>query len=77
MKTTKIDTGYYAITVNGITFEAETMERATEGRENDGWRLLIREPEPDLEDDCYHLEWCNDFWTLKECKDAAEQIASW
>ena len=81
METKRNDSGWYTITVDGHRFNAETMARVTEGEETYGWRLLREIPitwaglaadgEP-----YYELEWCNDFCTLWECKEAAQETAN-
>jgi hypothetical protein len=63
MKTKRIESGNYEITVGGHHFTAETLDDLG-GRK--GWRLLIQD-----EDACSGWEWCNDFATLWECKEAA------
>lgn len=75
MKTTRNDAGHYTIKTDGHRFTAETLERLTEGAETTGgWRLLIETP-IEGHDDLFDVEWCNDFATLWECKEAAQLTA--
>jgi hypothetical protein len=66
IKTTRECRGSYKIEVGGYEFTAETLEFIYDDGSktaSDGWRLLI------VEDG--QPEWCNDFMTLWECKEAA------
>ena len=70
----RIDAGFYTITVEGQTFEAETTKRATEGDRTWGWQLRVAE-----EDTVYggvNWVWCDEFETLAECKTAAQKEAT-
>jgi hypothetical protein len=70
MKTKRIESGNYEITVGGHHFTAKTLEYIYDDPDDlggrKGWRLLIQD-----EDACSGWEWCNDFATLWECKEAA------
>ncbi len=60
-KMTRRDAGYYEMRMDGRTCFAESIERASEGEQRGGWRLM------EATDEGYK-GWWNDFRTLKECK---------
>lgn len=69
MRTKRLDTGFYRITVAGRTWEAMTMERWTEGEKPGGW--ILHEIEDDeMTGPASHPQWWNNFWSLWECKEA-------
>ncbi len=74
MKTTRIESGSYTIAVGDVNFQATALDVVYDDgshKPGDGWRLLIQD-----DDEISGWEWCNDFATLWECKEAAEKSAA-
>ena len=77
-KTTRINTGIYEITSNGMVFQAERCER------DGAWLLYEMEPTLDWDGEqvtyqgqlIYSREYCNDFCTKREAVAAAIAISN-
>lgn len=70
MKVKRIKSGHYRLEVGGRFFQAGALDVVTEEERYGGWRLLLEKGGTPPE-----FDWCNDFWTLKQCKEAAQKTA--
>lgn len=63
----RLDAGLYELRLGGRVFTAHTAERWSEGAQRGHWLLFEQVTEA-------YPQWCNNFATLADCKDAVEAI---
>ncbi len=73
IKVKRVARGAYELQVGEIRFTALSMDFMYDDDDHhgNGWRLMIEDA-----DEISGFEWCNDFATLWECKDAAIKSAA-